>query len=176
MSNSAPDSSDGLFRVARLARLNRGAVQRPAGDGPVAIRPAPTTAGARPGHEPRHHSSPRPRSPEAHSRPLGISGLRRSVNDVRRNYPKTVVPVPVARIVPVAVSAAHVPRIIVVGAPAQRTRHRLGPAFTAAQDQAAVCRTVRCQPPSRRPISVTIAAACWYCPGLNHCHFSARRR
>jgi hypothetical protein len=147
---------------------------------------SPDVAG---GHGPGRHSAPRPgtvgailaiaRHTVRHFRPprRPLSGLQ---NDVRRHHPKTDVPVTVVRIVPVPGGAAHIPRIIVVGAPTQHTRQRSGPARKQPRlrlsRQAAVCRSVRCQPPSSRPISVTIPAACSYWPGLSHSHFAASRR
>lgn len=91
------------------------------------------------------------------------------------HHPKTDVVVPVVRVVPVAVRTADVPLIVVERAAAQHTViHGHIPA-TAAKPRVAYCVTFR-QPPSRRPISATMFATCWYWPCESHSHLAARRR
>ena len=108
------------------------------------------------------------------------------------HHPKTVVVVPVVGIVPVADGAASVPAIIVEGpAPQHPVVHGHTPAPTASQAWAhelrvALVKVSAClpdspvvaffQPPSKRPISATMAATCRYWPADSHSQRAARRR
>ena len=112
------------------------------------------------------------------------------------HHPKPDVVVPVIGIVPVAIRAAGVPGIIIVGTAPQHTGGT-GPwpgmsstpplevlpchlgAAPAGRDPRVAGRwgcVVLIQPPSNLPISVTITAACWYWPGVSQFHLAARRR
>jgi hypothetical protein len=60
----------------------------------------------------------------------------------RQHYTKTNIPVPVVGIVPIAVSTAHVPRIIVERAATQHTGCLSGPTPAIAVRAAAYCLTL----------------------------------
>ena len=95
------------------------------------------------------------------------------------HHPKTVVPVTIVGIVPVANGAADVVLIVVERAPAQHAAVllSLSPNSPTRLARGTSCYVVTFfQPPNSRPISAIISATCWYCPPVSHSHLAANRR
>ena len=86
-------------------------------------------------------------------------------------HPKTVVVVPVVRVVPVALTATAVLSLPPLFSEQLSKHNQFDYALRTTHDA-----VILSQPPSKRPISVTILAACWYWPGLSQCQRTASRR
>ena len=97
---------------------------------------------------------------------------------VDRHHPQPDVVVTVARLVPVAVGAANVPRFIIERATAQHAAPLSARPHTKGNHGSCPYVPIVCliQPPNIRPISATIAAAWRYCSGDIHFHLAVIRR